>query len=60
MAEDGEVFVAAVEAGGEVGEALAGVARVAVGEEGDVGASVLGKGGRAALVSFTGFGGEVK
>ena len=48
MAEDYEVFVAVVEAGGEVGEALAGVAKVAVGEEGDVGASFwgLGEGGR--------------
>ena len=41
MAEDGEVLVAVVEALREVAEAGAVVAGVAVGEEGDVGASVV-------------------
>ena len=41
MAEDGEVLVAVVEALWEVAEAGAVVAGVAVGEEGDVGASVV-------------------
>ena len=36
MAEDGEVLVAVVEAGGEESEAGAGLAGVAVGEEGDL------------------------
>ena len=39
MAQDGEVLVAVVEALGEEAEAGAVVARVAVGEEGDVCAS---------------------
>lgn len=41
VAEDGEVLVAVVEALREVAEAGAVVAGVAVGEEGDVGASVV-------------------
>ena len=41
MAENGEILVAVVEALGEVAEAGAVVAGVAVGEEGDVGASVV-------------------